>query len=177
MKKALLIFSIFIYFLIIYFLESNFFTWFNINGIKPNLFIILMVVIGAFINKYYGFGIGVFLGLLLDLFIGKSIGINGIVLGIAGLLGGVFTKTFSKDNKMTLIVLVSVTTLICEIISYIYQIILFGLPIEILNFVKIILIEILYNSILLIVLYPLLKKLGNSLEKAFTKDNILTRYY
>ena len=74
-------------------------------------------------------------------------------------------------------VLVILVTFICELISYIYQIILFGLSIELLNFIKIILLEILYNTILLIILYPILQKLGNKLEKVFTEDKILTRYY
>ena len=177
MKKALSLFCIFIFFLITYFLQSNFFSWFNIADVKPNLFIILMVFVGAFINKYYGFGTGVILGILLDFFIGKAIGINGIILGIAGLLGGIFTKTFSKDNRMTMMVLVVLITLICELLSYTYQIILFKLTINVLNFIKIILLEVLYNAILLIILYPLLQKLGNKLEKIFTEDKIITRYY
>ncbi len=177
MKKVIAFINIFIAFLIVYFVQANFFSWFNIGGIMPNLFIILMVFIGAFMNKYYGFATGVVLGLLLDFFIGKVIGINSIILGIAGLLGGIFTKTFSKDNKMTMMVQVMVTTLVCEIISYGYQIILFGLKIEIVTFIKIIVIEALYNTILLIILYPFLHKIGDKLEQTFTKDKILTRYY
>ena len=95
MKKALSLFCIFLFFLITYFLQSNFFSWFNIAGVKPNLFIIFMVFIGAFIGKYYGFGIGVFLGLLLDFFIGKVIGINAIILGIAG-----FIRRISYKNLL-----------------------------------------------------------------------------
>ena len=60
-----------------------------------------------------------------------------------------------------------VTTLICEILSYIIQIIVFNLLIDLLPFVKIILIEILYNSILIILLYSLIEKTGNLLEKIF----------
>ena len=129
-------------------------------------------------GKYYGFGIGVFLGLLLDLFIGKVIGLNAIILGLVGLFGGMLTaKTFSKDNKMTMIVLITLVTLFTEIFSYVYQIIIFKYGFDFLNFLKIILIEIIFNALLLIILYPLLKKAGEKLEKVFTEDKILTRYY
>lgn len=86
MKKLLSIIIIFLIFILLYFLQANFFIWFNIAGVKPNLFIILSLLIGIFIGKVYGVSIGIFLGLLLDLFIGKAIGINAIVLGTAGFL-------------------------------------------------------------------------------------------
>lgn len=68
-------------------------------------------------------------------------------------------------------------TLICEIISYIIQIITFGLSVEILAFIKIILIEMLYNAMLVIIIYPIIKKAGECLERIFTEQRILTRYY
>ena len=86
MKKVLSIIIIFITFIFIYFLQSNFFSWFNIAGVKPNLFIILSLIVGVFIGKIYGASIGIVFGLLLDLFIGKALGINAISLGIAGLM-------------------------------------------------------------------------------------------
>ncbi len=97
MKKILSIIIIFIAFLFIYFLQSNFFTWFNIAGIKPNLFIILALFVGIFIGKIYGMTIGILLGLLLDLFIGKVVGINAIVLGMSGLMRWyVYKKHFKR---------------------------------------------------------------------------------
>lgn len=68
-------------------------------------------------------------------------------------------------------------TLICEIISYLIQIITFKLSIELLPFIKIIAIETLYNTMLIIILYPLIEKTGELLEKSFTEKNRLTKYY
>jgi len=86
MKKALVIIELFIVFLILYFLQSNFFSWYNILGVAPNLLIILILFIGLFIGRTYGFILGVIFGLLLDFFIGTKIGIYAIVMGITGLL-------------------------------------------------------------------------------------------
>ena len=69
------------------------------------------------------------------------------------------------------------TTFICEIISYIIQIILFNLKIEILTFLRIITIEALFNVILIIIIYPLIEKSGEALKKTFKEKEILTKYY
>lgn len=58
MKKAISILLMFIAFLIIYFLQVNFFTWFNIAGVMPNLFVVLILVIGLFAGKYAGISTG-----------------------------------------------------------------------------------------------------------------------
>ena len=94
MKKILSIIIIFLTFVFLYFLQANFFVWFNIAGIKPNLFIILALFIGIFIGKIYGITLGIIFGLLLDFFIGKVVGINAIVLGIAGILRRNIYKAF-----------------------------------------------------------------------------------
>ena len=86
MKKTISIICLALTFFLIYFLQSNFFNWFNIAGIKPNLFIILVLITGLFVGKIYGATTGIVLGLLLDFFIGKKLGIYAIQLGLAGLL-------------------------------------------------------------------------------------------
>lgn len=68
------------------------------------------------------------------------------------------------------------TTLICEIIAYIYKIIN-GASIEALTFLKIVLIEIIFNLMIIIIIYPLIRKLGEKLEQVFNEDKILTKYF
>ena len=69
------------------------------------------------------------------------------------------------------------TTFICELVSYIYQMILFNISIEVFSFIKIVLIEILFNSMIITIIYPIIQKSGILLEKIFTEDKVLTRYY
>ena len=68
------------------------------------------------------------------------------------------------------------TTLICEIIAYIYKIIN-GASIEVLTFLKIVLIEIIFNLMIIIIIYPLIRKLGEKLEQVFNEDKILNKYF
>ena len=64
MKKIISVLGIVIIFLSIYFLQSNFFSWFNIYSIKPNLFMIFVIFLGLFLGKEYGLTFGILLGLI-----------------------------------------------------------------------------------------------------------------
>ena len=177
MKKVISILIIFCIFLFIYFLQSNFFTWFNLAGIKPNLFVILTLVLGLFAGRKIGISFGIILGLILDLLVGKKIGISGVMLGIVGFIGGYFDKNFSKESRITIILMVVGVTALFEVGSYITNIMLSSGVIEILNFIKVLLIEMFYNVILTIILYPIIQKYGYALENVFKNPQILTRYF
>ena len=91
--------------------------------------------------------------------------------------GGLLTKNFSKDSRLTLMLITMGATFAFEILSYIMQIVIFNIPIEIFRFLKIVIIETIFNSILIIIIYPLIDKTGDVLTKIFNEKNILTRYY
>lgn len=164
-------------FFVIYFLQENFFNWFTIAGIKPNLFVIFILFIGLFAGKKIGAILGLIFGIYLDLLLGRAIGVSGIMLGLIGLLGEYFDKNFSKESRVTIMLMVIGSTIIYELGSYLFHIMSLGLNFEIWGFSKILLIEVIYNSILVIILYPLLQKAGYYLENTFKVKNILTRYF
>lgn len=68
-------------------------------------------------------------------------------------------------------------TCIFEIGSYSYKILMQDGLVEILTFLKMLAIEVVYNSILTIILYPLLQKAGYYIEDEFKGKKILTRYF
>lgn len=177
MKKILINVGIVIIFFIIYFLQVNFFSWFKIAGVMPNLFVILTLYIGLFMGHSFGITYGIIFGILIDLLIGKKIGITSIGLGIVGIIATKLDKNFSKDSRITVMLMVIFTTAINEMIAYILQYIVIGINIEILQFIRILLIELLYNSILTIILYPLIQGTGYDIENEFKGNRILTRYF
>ena len=59
MKKALSILCLILTFFIIYFLQANFFTWFNIATIMPNVYVILVLFIGLFVKRKIGLACGI----------------------------------------------------------------------------------------------------------------------
>ena len=143
----------------------------------PNLFIVLVLFIGLFIGKKMGLTFGLIFGIYLDLILGKSIGISGIMLGIVGLLGEYLDKSFSKESRVTMILMVMGSTAIYEIGEYIFQIFRWNTVIEIIPFLTILLIEIIFNIVLLIILYPIIQKSGYYLENLFKNKSIMTRYF
>lgn len=177
MKKIFINIAIIIIFIFTYIIQSNFFTSFKIAGVMPNLFIILMVYIGLFMGRNSGIILGVIFGILIDIFIGKHIGITSIMLAVIGIIASIFDKNFSKDNRITIMAMVGISTAIYEIGFYILSYMVFNINIEVIAFIKILFIEIIYNIILTIVLYPIVQLTGYDIEEEFKGSKILTRYF
>ena len=177
MKKFLSILLIIVSFLIIYFIQSNFFTWFTIANVKPNLFVIFILCIGLFAGKKLGLIFGIIFGFFIDVVIVRQIGISGIMLGLIGLLGEYLDKNFSKESRITIMLMIAASTAIYEIGGYIFNMIALDINVEILQFVRILIIEVIYNLLITIVIYPLIQKIGHALEEVFKTKNILTRYF
>ena len=177
MKKFLSILAIILTFFIVYFLQASLFTWFTINGVMPNLLVIFILWIGLFIGKKVGFGLGLLFGLYIDLLLGKAIGASAIMLALLGLAAEYIDKSFSKDSRITINLILAIGTAIYEIGIYAFQIIKWETTLELFTFSKILVSEMIYNMILVIILYPLMQKAGYKLESIFKNKNVLTRYF
>ena len=177
MKKTIINIVLILTVFIIYYLQSNFFNWFTISGIMPNLFVILVLFIGLFANKTMGTIYGIIVGLILDLIIGNKVEIYAVGLGIIRFLAGLFDKNFSKDSRITIMVMVLASTIIFEVIRYLLNYVLLSNSLELVNFAKILFIEVIYNLILTIIFYPLMQKVGYYIENEYKGNKILTRYF
>lgn len=177
LKRVLIHFSLVIIALAIYFLESNFFSWFTIAGIKPNLYIIFVLFIGIFGNRMMGTVYGALIGLFIDFIFNEKIGPNLVGLALIGMLATIFDRNFSKDSRITVMFMVLGATIIFEVLIYLMNIMLYSINIEILQFIKILAIEIAYNIIITIIIYPLMQKFGYYIENEYKGNRILTRYF
>ncbi len=177
MKKTIINISLVVIAYFLYFLQSNFFNWFTIAGVMPNLFVIFILFIGLFYGKTAGIVYGLIIGMVLDLVLGKQIGINMITLGIIGFLAALFDKNFSKDSRATIMFMVLGATIIFEVMVYIANGILYASNMELFNFIKILAVEVIYNLILTIIIYPLIQKFGYYIENEYKENKILTRYF
>lgn len=177
LKKVVAIICLILVFYVVYILQANFFSWFTIAGVKPNLFIIFILLVGLFAGKKIGVIFGIILGFCLDLLVGRTIGISAILLGAVGFLGEHFDKNFSKESRITIMLMVMGTTFLYELATYIYHIFRLGILFEPDSFLRIVLIEVLYNAIIVVIVYPLIQKTGYAIENTFKVKNILTRYF
>ena len=177
MKKALIYISLIFVFIFIYLLQSVFFVNFTIAGVMPNIVVILALFIGLFIGRSRGIIYGIIYGIFMDLWIGKHIGITSICLAIVGIIGGAFDKNFSKDSRIVILLIGAFCTVVYEILLYIFQIIFFQVSVEIFPFLKILAIETIYNILVIIIIYPIIKNFGYEVESEIKGDKILTRYF
>lgn len=177
MKKFKSFLILLLLFLIIYFLQFNFFTWFNIRGIMPNLFVVFTLFVGIFIGQRIGIAVGLFVGIVIDVIIGKQVGFTGIALGIVGYVGELLDKNFDKNNLLTLLAMVAIVTFGYELVNMFYIIVRNGLNFNIFIFLVMIIVEVLFNVLLVMIFYPLIKKIGHYFEEVFKVKRVLTRYY
>lgn len=177
MKKFKSFLILLLLFLIIYFLQFNFFTWFNIRGIMPNLFVVFTLFVGIFIGQRIGIAVGLFVGIVIDVIIGKQVGFTGIALGIVGYVGELLDKNFDKNNLLTLLAMVAIVTFGYELVNMFYIVVRNGLNFNIFIFLIMIVVEVLFNVLLVMIFYPLIKKIGHYFEEVFKVKRVLTRYY
>lgn len=177
MKKILIHSLLIIVFIIIYFFQAIFFSHFTIAGVMPNLFIILMLYIGLYMGRSFGIIYGIIYGIFIDIWVGKNIGLTSVCLALIGLVSGMFDKTFSKDSRITVLIMSTVCTILYEVALYFIRNVIYGINIEMFNFFKILFVEVIYNVILVIILYPMMRITGYEVENEIKGDKILTRYF
>ena len=167
----------YVVFIILYFIQTDFFSWFTIAGISPNIFIIFILFLGLFTNGAFSTIMAIITVITLDLVIGKALGVTAIMFCLVAIIAGYFDKNFSKESKMTIMVMVIGMTIICETANYLLNVLILEMPLELNAFAKILFIEVIYNAILILIFYSLILKLGYKLERQFKQKNILTRYF
>lgn len=177
MKKVLIHISLIITFIIIYLLQTIFFSNFTIAGIMPNIFVILMLFIGLYMGRTMGVIYGIIYGIFIDFWIGKNLGFTSVSLAVVGLMCGFFDKTLSKDSRITVLLMGIISTIIYEIVLYTMQFMFLKINLEVFNFIKILFVEVIYNMLIIIIIYPLMKNIGYEIENEIKGNRILTRYF
>lgn len=112
-------------------------------------------------------GFGFLFGFYIDILNGRIVGISAILLCLIGFFAEDIYKTISNENKFTMMLLVGLSTFLFESLEYIFYIWKLGVTPEVFSFGKILFIEVLYNVLLTIILYPLMQKGGNILVDTF----------
>ena len=107
----------------------------------PNLFVIFTLFIGLFSGRNKGIIYGLIIGLILDILVGNKIGIYAVTLACVGLSAGIFAKNFSKDSRLTIMLMVAGLTAAFEIVAYILNYFILNTNAEVFEFIKILIIE------------------------------------
>ncbi|SKC64479.1 rod shape-determining protein MreD [Maledivibacter halophilus] len=103
-------YSMFVIIIINFILQSTVFQHFRIGGILPNTALIIVVSISILSGRKKGVTAGIIAGILQDIFFSKAIGINILIYSFLGyLIGGLESRLF-KDNYITPLILMILST-------------------------------------------------------------------
>ncbi len=151
----LLVFSIF---------QATFIDCIEIFSVKPNLFLIYIVVVCTFCGKTEGAILGAVFGLIFDMLIGRLWGLNAILMMLLGFFTSYFCERVLRDNNiLVVLIMVFIETLVYEAVyGAIYLLTLNGG-----NFfsliLRVVIPESFYNVIACVPVYFLVKKMGKVL--------------
>lgn len=154
-----------VFILICYVLQCSVFNRLAFAGIVPNLMIILTSSFGFMRGEEEGLLIGFFCGLLNDVFFGSFLGFYALLLMYIGYLNGKFSRIFYPEDIKLPIALIVISDLSYGSICYILTFMLRGRFQFGYYFTHIILPEALYTIVVTLLLYPVILKLNEKLEK------------
>ena len=69
------------------------------------------------------------------------------------------------------------TSIIFETVVYFMNYVLYSTNVEVMNFIKILVVEVIYNMIITIILYSPIQKFGYYIENEYNGNKILTKYF
>lgn len=133
-------------------------------GITPNLFLVTVCGLSFLFGSKTGAICGLVIGLLQDMNIGRTIGLNGFIYMYIGILMGQFNKRFFKDNYFVSVIFVILGTLAYEVIIYFFGALAYGQNFVLSTFfIKLFIISF-ANAITSIIVYPILLRVNIGLE-------------
>ena len=94
------------------------------------------------------------------------------MLCLVGFVATWFDSLWSKDEKISIIIMVILSTFIFEFGAYFIKSVILDFDLEIKIFLKILFWEEIYNILLTIIFFKLIKKLGYMMERKLKKNNM-----
>ncbi len=154
-----------LFIIVCFILQCSVFSSLAFAGIIPNLLIILTSSFGFMRGEKEGIFIGFFCGLLNDVFFGSFLGFYALVLMYIGFLNGKFSRIFYPEDIKLPLALIVISDLSYGMICYALTFMLRGRLEFTYYFTGVILPEALYTTIVTLILYPVILKVNERLER------------
>ena len=145
-------------------LQTTLFQGLAFGGIVPNLLIVLTSAFGFMRGEKEGLIIGFICGLLCDICYGDIVGTQALIMMYIGFLNGKFSGIFYPEDIKLPMALIVISNLSCGVINYILLFLLRGRLNFSYYFQNIILPEVVYTTVITLILYPIILKLDMHLE-------------
>lgn len=136
-------------------LQSTVFQGIAFNGIVPNLLIVLTAALGFMRGEKEGLIVGFFCGLLCDVFFGDVLGFHALVMMYIGYLNGKFSGVFYPEDIKLPLALIIISDISYSMVCYVCLFLLRGRLDFPYYFLHVILPEVVYTTVVTLLLYPL----------------------
>ena len=164
MKKILTILYLIFLILLIFTLQITLIDGRTILGVKPNLILITVIVVSLWFGLYAGSFYGLAIGIVTDILFGNGVGMFTILYSIIGVLIGFFSYNYRKENKIALVYVTIIATIVFEFIQYIIYFAISGHYNSLLYWLYQIFATSVLNVVIVFIVYSLLYKILSFFE-------------
>ena len=166
MKKLLIVIITFVIICFSIIFQMFFLNSIPLSGVIANTGIVLVGGVGLVSGKFIGGVTGGVYGLLIDASYGRNIGLYTVTYLLVGIISGYLNKSFSKGNRISMIMLILICTTFFEVLVYLFNIILNGFEFDLKVLLIKLLLESVYNVFLTIIFFKPIMFYGDILNKA-----------
>lgn len=166
--RRILIMGVVLFFNIIF--QSTLMETISINNIAPNLLVISTVSFALLRGKYEGGVIGFICGLLQDIFFGKVLGFYALIYMYIGFFSGYLYRSFYRDSILIPTVVILAGDLVYSFYVYIFSFLFRGKLNFLYYFGNIIMPELVYTTLIAVLIYKLLHYINYKLEISEKKE-------
>ena len=146
-------------------LQNTICTTLSLNGVKPNLLLIIAVFYGFTTGINSGMLTGFFCGFLCDIFFGPYIGVYSFLFMLLGGMGGIMAKSFYQDDIIFPYVTIAAADGLFSFVYYVFMFLIRGRYDFDTYLTTIIMPEILYTLVASLILLPVLHRYNKLLDK------------
>lgn len=159
MKRVLRVIIILLIIIAAYVVQTGIFPFLSLGGIKPNLLLIVTAAFGYFLGEKGGMLVGLACGILWDIFSGPLLGLEMIILTLAGYLCGKFQRLLYVEDLAFPAVMICVSDLLFGLANYLI-LFLFRGRLNLPSWFRLVMVpEMLYTVLVSVPLFALLRLL------------------
>ncbi len=152
--------------LICFLLQTSAFKFLELNGVVPNIMLILTMSFGLMRGRKEGMLVGFFCGLLVDIFFGFAIGPYAMIYMLIGYVNGFFHKLYYVEDVLLPMVMIAINDLAFNLIIYTVFFVMRN-KMNLVSYLEHVIIpEILYTVLATLILYKIFTKINSFLKKS-----------
>ena len=164
LKKILTIIYIVLFITLIFFIQMFVINNRTLFGVKPNLILIIVIVVSLWFGMYKGTIFSFVIGLISDMLFGNTIGMFTIAYTITGIITGYINTSYRRENKMSLVYVTLIFTALFEFIQYFEYLLMTQTYSSFFFFLRQVIISSLLNTIIVFIIYGIIYKIVDKFE-------------